>query len=129
MRTIKILPADSLEEEKESIGQPQQVSSDNDGDDGNAEMASNQIHLKEKTFQDGDSENNLTQLVLKFIETIGFFLIVRMPLILKFIVIIPLNFYAYNDLDFDIVTGNVVILVYIIAFTTIYWLIGLVNYS
>ena len=25
MRTIKILPADSLEEEKESIGQPQQV--------------------------------------------------------------------------------------------------------
>ena len=34
-----------------------------------------------------------------------------------------------NDLDFDIVTGNVVILVYIIAFTTIYWLIGLVNYS
>ena len=127
MRTIKILPADSLEEEKESIGQPQQVSSDNDGDDGNAEMASNQSHLK--TFQDGDSENNLTQLVLKFIETIGFFLIVRMPLILKFIVIIPLNFYAYNDLDFDIVTGNVVILVYIIAFTTIYWLIGLVNYS
>ena len=71
MRTIKILPADSLEEEKESIGQQQQVSSDNDGDDGNAEMASN--HLKEKTFQDGDSENNLTQLVLKFIETIGFF--------------------------------------------------------
>ena len=64
---------------------------DNDGDDGNAEMASNrdQSHLKEKTFQDGDSENNLTQLVLKFIETIGFFLIVRMPLILKFIVIIP----------------------------------------
>ena len=73
MRTIKILPADSLEEEKESIGQPQQVSSDNNGDDGNAEMDSNQRHLKEKTFQDGDSENNLTQLVLKFIETIGFF--------------------------------------------------------
>ena len=73
MRTIKILPADSLEEEKESIGQPQQVSSDNNGDDGNAGMASNQSNLKEKTFQDGDSENNLTQLVLKFIETIGFF--------------------------------------------------------
>ena len=29
-------------------------------------------HLKETLFQDGATETNLTQLVLKFIETIGF---------------------------------------------------------
>jgi len=69
MRTIKILPADSLEVDKESIGEMEK--------DGAA------------------TENNLTQLVLKFIETIS----------------------------------NVVILLYIIAFTTIYWVIGLFNYS
>ena len=28
-------------------------------------------HLKETLFQDGATETNLTQLVLKFIETIG----------------------------------------------------------
>ena len=35
------------------------------------------------------------------------------------------SYFCYRTL----VSGNVVILLYIIAFTTIYWMIGVFNYS
>ena len=83
MRTIKILPADSIEEEKESTQQVQQVLSwkwqlflmyhacPRKQSFLYSYYKSN-IFGKDIVFlQDGLSEAGLTKLVLKFIETIG----------------------------------------------------------